>query len=351
MNGAALEVRPLRAAEEGDYSAYLAAHEDASVYHTLDWRDVLRTVYGYAPHYLVARDAGHIVGVLPLMMVASPLSGRHLSALPFSHRVALLALPAAQPHLLAAAQQLTRECGGRYLELREDAGRLDVAGFAPAAGYWQSILDLGPPVEALWRQVRSSTRRNVARAERAGVTVRRAQSADDHRRFYRLMLETRRHQGTPPYPRRLFDELARQPWTRLYLADDAQGTTLAGLCIFVHGAQALYAYGASSKRAAHLEQRPNDLLFWRVIAELRAEQASALDFGISPEHLGELRRFKENWGAVSTLLHHARWSPTGAAPQGVARGGPLATCAARVIRHTPLPLLAWAGDRFFKYFG
>ncbi len=351
MSAPGLEVSILRAAEEGDYIAYVAAQADACAYHSVAWRDLLLSVYGYQPHYLLAREAGVIAGVLPLMMVASPLSGRHLSALPFSHRVPLLATATARTALLSAAQRLARECGARYLEVREDAALLHDAGFAPAAGYWQSVLDLRPSAQDLWREVRSSTRRNVARAERAGVTVRRATSADDHRRFYQLMLETRRQQGTPPYPRRLFEVLAGLPWTRLYLADDAQGTTLAGLCIFMHNGQALYAYGASSKRAAHLEQRPNDALFWHVIAELRAENVTALDFGISPEHLGELRRYKENWGALSTLIYHGRWSPSGVVSQGVARGGLLARGAAQLIRHTPTPLLAWAGDRFFKYFG
>ena len=351
MSTTSVEVGTLRQAEEGDYTAYVAAHAESCAYHTLDWRKLLLTVYGYQPHYLVAREAGAIGGVLPLMMVASPLSGRHLSALPFSHRVPVLATSTARAALLSAAQRLARESGARYLEVREDANLLNDAGFAPAAAYWLSVLDLRPSEQDLWRQVRSSTRRNVARAARAGVTVRRATSTDDHQGFYQLMLETRRQQGTPPYPRRLFEVLAGLVWTRLYLADDAQGRTLAGLCIFMHGGQALYAYGASSKRAADLEQRPNDALFWQVIAALRAEQVSTLDFGISPEHLAELRRFKENWGAVSTLIHHGRWAPRGVVPRGVARGGMLARCATQLIRHTPMPLLAWAGNRFCKYFG
>lgn len=351
MNAPGVEVSPLHEAQASDYTAYLATHADACAYHSLEWRELLRIVYAYQPHYLVAHEAGVITGVLPLMMVASPLSGRHLSALPFSHRVPVLASPTARTALLGAAQRLARECGAAYLEVREEANTLRDAGFTPAAGYWQSVLDLSPTEQDLWRQVRSSTRRNVARAARAGVTVRRASSAADHLGFYQLMLETRRQQGTPPYPRRLFEVLAGLAWARLYLADDAHGRTLAGLCIFIYGGQALYAYGASSKRVSDLEQRPNDALFWHVIAALRAEQVGALDFGISPEHLAQLRRFKENWGAVSTLIHHGRWSPHGVVPRGVARGGLLARCATQLIRHTPTPLLAWAGNRFFKYFG
>ncbi len=347
----ALLVERLGATGEGDYAAFVAAHGGSSAYHSLDWRDLLCQVYGYEARYLLAREDGVVTGVLPLVTVAMPLSGCHVSGLPFSHRVRLLATPAARAALLAAAREMARQTRANYLELREDVALLGDGGFAPAAGYWHSILDLSPALETLWRQVRSSTRRNVARAERAGVTVRRAATAEDHRRFYSLMLETRRQQGAPAYPRRHFEQLARLAWTRLYLADDAHGVTLAGLCIFMHGGQALYAYGASSKRAKHLEQRPNDLLFWHVIAALRTDNIGALDFGVSPAHLGELRRFKENWGAMSTLLHHARWSPSGTLVRSVARGGALAACAASVIRHTPTPLLAWLGDRFFKYFG
>lgn len=188
---------------------------------------LLCSVYGYTPHYLVAREAGVVVGLLPLMMVTSPWSGPHLTALPFSHRVALLATPAARPRLLAAAQQLARDKGARYLELREDVALIADAGFAPAAAYWQSILDMRAPSETLWLGAQFDT---------AQCRARRARRCDGAQRagrgrlqcFDRLMLETRRHQGTPPYPRHLFDELARLPWTRLYLADDAQGATLAG---------------------------------------------------------------------------------------------------------------------------
>ena len=350
MSGAPV-IERLSAQGEGDYAAFVAAQGASSTYHSLDWRDLLCAVYGYEPCYLLAREHGIVTGVLPLVSVAIPLRGRHLSGLPFSHRVPLLATRASREALLASARDLATQLRVNYLELREDPALLGDGDFAPATGYWQSVLDLQPALEALWRQVRSSTRRNVARAERAGVSARRAAGAEDYRRFYCLMLETRRQQGAPPYPREHFERLARLNWARLYVADDAHGVALAGLCIFMHGGQALYAYGASSKRPEHLEQRPNDLLFWHVIAALRAEGMTALDFGVSPEHLSDLRRYKENWGAVSARLHHARWSPSGTPARGVARNGALAVCATRVIRHTPMSVLAWLGNRFFKYFG
>jgi hypothetical protein len=351
MSAAAPRVTTLEPGQDGEYRAFVDGHAESSAYHTLEWRDLLSAVYGYRAHYLVARSAEQVCGVLPLMMVESPLAGRHLSALPFSHRVPLLATAAAREALLLAAQELARACSARHIELREDSARLDAPGFVAGARYWQSVLDLTPPLETLQRQVRASTRRNVARATKAGVTVRAAGGDIDYLVFYRLVLETRRQQGTPPYPRRLFEALARVPWARLFLACDAQGTPLAGLCIFMHGGRALYAYGASSKRIEHLEQRPNDALFWHVIALLRGEQVSTLDFGVSPEHLGELRRYKENWGARSSTLQHARWSPHGAAPRAPARTGLVAGIASRLIRHTPTPILAWAGDRYFKYLG
>ncbi|CAN0510549.1 unnamed protein product, partial [Phaeothamnion confervicola] len=158
MNAASVEVVALREAAEGEYSAYVSAHAESCAYHTLEWRELLRRVYGYQAHYLVAREADAIGGVLPLMMVASPLSGRHLSALPFSHRVPVLATSTARAALLRAAQRLARESGARYLEVREDAALLRDAGFSPAAAYWLSVLDLRPAEHDLWRQVRSSTR-------------------------------------------------------------------------------------------------------------------------------------------------------------------------------------------------
>src|SRR4051812_13153268 len=67
-----------RAFEAGDADAwrrFVEQHPGASAYHTLPWRDVVSSVFGHAPRYLVAEAGGSLRGILPMFEVRMPLLG------------------------------------------------------------------------------------------------------------------------------------------------------------------------------------------------------------------------------------------------------------------------------------
>ena len=66
-----------------DWDAFVAAHPAATAYHAWDWREVFGPVFGHEPIYLAARDAGGLVGVLPLVAFKSRLFGQFFCSLPF----------------------------------------------------------------------------------------------------------------------------------------------------------------------------------------------------------------------------------------------------------------------------
>ena len=84
----AIEVRVESA--RADWDAFVAAHPGATAYHAWDWRDVFGPVFGHRPVYLAAREAGQVVGVLPLVAFRSRLFGTFFCS------------PAALPHLRAS---------------------------------------------------------------------------------------------------------------------------------------------------------------------------------------------------------------------------------------------------------
>ena len=67
--------------------AFVRAHPGATLYHTLQWRDLIRDVFGHRPEYLVAAADGQIRGVLPLFHVTLPMVGAKLILAALRHRL------------------------------------------------------------------------------------------------------------------------------------------------------------------------------------------------------------------------------------------------------------------------
>src|SRR5580704_12736917 len=96
--------------KEGDlWEAYIRRDPQASFYHRLGWREVIRRSFGHRAWYLVAQDGAEIRGALPLVEMRSPLFGHFLVSLPFVNYGGILAeTPEAERELAAAAVALAR---------------------------------------------------------------------------------------------------------------------------------------------------------------------------------------------------------------------------------------------------
>lgn len=335
-----------------DYQTFVENHPLASVYHTLDWYQVVQSSYGYRPWYVLAKnEQNELAGFLPLFEVNSVISGRHLSAIPFSHSVTPLYTD--QSQLLALvnqAKEIVRQQNCKYLEIRAYSEILKDLGFQFSAHNCISLLDLRVSNEKLWSGLHSSTRRNVRKARKQSLVIERRTHPADFKRFYDLMVETRQHQGTLPYPARLFDALQSMSQVRLYLAS-YEDTAVAGIVVFCYGTEAIYAYGASTKNSKVLRLRPNDLLFWQVITELQTEGFETFDFGSTPVTHKSLLRFKENWGAKSKPLVYSYWLNTVEQLPVIRRNSKKMKMMSRMIRHVPRWSLRVMGEYFFKQFG
>src|SRR5262252_9155433 len=71
---------------------YVLNHSLASGYQLIGWRRVVQRAFGHRTYYLMARDEhGQVLGVLPLVFVASRLFGRTLVSMPFVNYGGVLA--------------------------------------------------------------------------------------------------------------------------------------------------------------------------------------------------------------------------------------------------------------------
>ncbi|HEY9377778.1 MAG TPA: peptidoglycan bridge formation glycyltransferase FemA/FemB family protein [Jiangellaceae bacterium] len=157
-------------------------------------------------------------------------------------------------------------------------------------------------------------RRNVKKAEKAGVAVEHGRAAD-LRSFHELYLETAERDGFTPRPLGYFEGMwaamaaEDEHRLRLYLARHA-GTLVAAATMVRVGTHAWYSYGASS--TAHRDVRGSNAVQWRMIRDALAAGCDVYDLrGITDTvdeadpHAG-LIRFKVGTGA-DTVEYAGEW--------------------------------------------
>jgi lipid II:glycine glycyltransferase (peptidoglycan interpeptide bridge formation enzyme) len=163
--------------------------------------------------------------------------------------------------------------------------------------------DPRPP--RLWSGLNQEWRRNVKRAERAGVVVRLGDETDLPA-FHALYRETAERDGFTPRPASYFTGMwhalnSERPRLRLYLAE-LDGEPLAAAAVVRVGGHVWYGYGASTSRRRDV--RASNAVQWRALLDAGVSGAEVYDLrGIGPTldpeaPLAGLLRFKLGIGGT-----------------------------------------------------
>ncbi len=337
-----LEVDPLR---EKDWDSLVLAHPSCSVLHSSGWIRAVSESYGYRAFAFV-ESSGGVTMALPLMDVRSFLTGSRGVSLPFSDSLPLLCQPA-DDTLGAIRDRVVSEAkhrGWRYVEFR---GGPQLPGFEATVRYVEHVLRLDQGPGELLSRLRSSTRRNVERARREGVTTRFSTSRSALEAYYRLHCVTRRRHGLPPQPltffRNLHASVIERGYGQVFLAD-FEGAPVSG-AVFLHfGSTALYKYGASliDNRGLHAAH----LVMWEAISWYFERGYSSLSLGrTEPDNTG-LLQFKDGWGSERREIGYSRWPPPASDADARARCPRCLTIAARKL---PLGVLRAIGRVAYRH--
>jgi CelD/BcsL family acetyltransferase involved in cellulose biosynthesis len=264
-------------------------------------------------------------------------------ALPFTdHCPPLLAGDVELAELLADAR---RRHGVSRLEIHADVRGREAH---PSGTYLTHHLPLAGTEEEIFASLHANqVRRNIRRAERAGVTVRRGTTeADLTGVFYGLHLRTRHRLGVPVQPMRYFRLLWRrilEPGLGDVLIAEVAGSPVAAAVFLASGDTCVYKYGASDER--RWNARPNHLLFWEGIRWARARGCRTLDFGRTDAGDRGLREFKSRWGTAERELTYTVFAD---APTRAGRGGVPSPLRA-VIRRGPRVVPRALGEVLYRY--
>jgi CelD/BcsL family acetyltransferase involved in cellulose biosynthesis len=336
----------LRPLTDPRWLSFQRDHHAALPFHHPSWAAMLAECYRLRVFCLTVDDpSDRVVAGLPVAEVGSR-RPRWVS-LPFTDHCPPLTAGLDGPDLAEALDGARRAHGVGRFEVRGD---LVGPGAHPDGTFLAHDLPLDGSVSDVFASLHANqVRRNIRRAQRAGVTVRTGDTETDVTRiFYRLHVRTRHRLGVPVQPLRYFRLLWRrvlQPGLGIVLIAELDGVPVASGVFLAAGSTCVYKYGASDER--RWSARPNHLVFWEAIRWATAQGCRRFDFGRTDLDDRGLREFKSRWGTEERKL---TYSVLADAPSrtGTRHGGLPAPIRA-AIRRGPRIVPRVAGELLYRY--
>jgi hypothetical protein len=289
-----------------DWNAAVSAFPESSAFHTVEWASVLTNSYKYDAAYVVQRRAGILEGVLPVISVHSPCTGRRGVSLPFTDFCPILAKTSgSHDRLFHGAVQYGKQRRWRYLECR--SGQRPAANASPSISYLEHAVELANEDVAA-KRLRSEVRTAIRKAGNSQVRVSAEHDLESVKCFYKLHCRTRRKHGLPPQPFSFFVNI----WAQIL--EKNLGSVLIATCgdkpvagaIFFHfNDHVVYKFGASDERFQQL--RPNNSIIWEAMRLFYRLGYRVLSLGRSSAGDTGLRQFKCGWGAEEREVAYFRF--------------------------------------------
>lgn len=322
---------------------------NSTFFHSSLWARVLHQSYGYEPLYFTAFDQGQLAVLIPVMEVKSFFTGNRGVSLPFTDFCDPI-LPSEDIGMEVWETLLDhgRKANWKYLEIRGGKGFGNDP--EPSSWYYEHILDLSGGAQQVQANFRSSHKRNIKNAQKAGVEVVISSTPEAMGEFYRLNCMTRKMHGLPPQPYLFFEQIYEYIIKKgggLLVAARYEGTVIAASIYFHAGRKAIYKYGASDIAYQHL--RPNNLVMWKAIEQYCHEGYASLSFGrTDPGHDG-LRQFKTGWGAAERIINYYRYDFQ--EQKFICKPPGTEGWHNSLFRSTPIPLLKMIGSALYRHMG
>ena len=287
----ALTLRPLEAASEPAWDAFVDAMPAGTFFHRAAWRRLIAEEFGHLTFYTYAERDGAIVGVLPLVQMKTLLFGNTLTSVPFCvYGGPLAADTDAATALADYAASLLPETGASAVEFRHRE---------PVASDWTERPDLyvtfRKPIvadnEANMKAIPRKQRAMVRKGIQNGLT---SVVEHDATRLHRIYAESVRNLGTPVFSRRWFMSLMHRFRDCADIVTILHGDRpVASVMNFYFRDEVLPYYGGGTFAARQVAG--NDFMYWEVMRRAADRSCRVFDFGRSKLGTGAFS-FKHNWG-------------------------------------------------------
>ncbi|MEQ1869349.1 MAG: FemAB family XrtA/PEP-CTERM system-associated protein [Vicinamibacterales bacterium] len=323
-------------ADEEEWARFVDGQPDATGYHSWGWRRVFARAFGHESFYLLAKESGRVVGVLPLVFVKSALFGRSLTSMAFVNYGGVLTdSPDAAHQLVAEARHLAERLECPHVELRHLGRR-----FPELPCREHKVTMLLPLKSGMWEALDRKVRNQVRKAQKSELSAERggAELLED---FYAVFARNMRDLGTPVYSRALFHQVLQEFPSRAAIHVVRRGVQpIAAALTFETGGRVEVPWASSIRDFNAL--CPNHLLYWHIIETAVERGCQLMDFGRSTPNEGTFK-FKEQWGAQAVPLHWEYVLVKGGELPMIAAGNPKYRLMVEAWKRLPLSIASWIG--------
>ena len=330
------------AGHAAEWQTYVERAPCASMYHALEWRDILLRAFGHRSWYLMAQDDGKTRGILPLIEMKSLLFGHFFVSMPFLDYGGILAdTPECEAALASAAADLVAKRGAHHVELRQSfaAARRAEDGWKLRQHKAALIIPLDVDADTHWSGLNSRLRGKVRKAEKSGATfsVGAVEQLDE---FYRVFSLNMRDLGTPVYSRAFFQNVLRFAKDARILLVRRHGRPAAGAIALRRGTLVELPWICSDYSQSF--SYVNEYLYWNAIQWACRSGASELNLGRCSTD-GGVFRFKMQWNPEVRPLFWYYWLMSGIGPPEINPDNPSYALAIRCWKKMPLVLANQVG--------
>lgn len=296
---------------EGDkkeYTNFLLNNPDSNIYHTIEWKEIIKSHYDFKPYYLIARDNNdNICAILPSFYLKN-MCGKRLDSIPLSIYGGALGDNEYVKPLIKKIFELNRELKCDYLIIRQHPTRygslFEKLGMKKIVNRWTQVVILKKP-ETLWKEIDKSNRNSIRKAINHNVRVERVVEKEDLTKFHELELLTHKRLGvgTPSlnFFKTIWKKLRSTGNVEVFIAK-YKDKVIASTLIFSFNNRAIYGHANSETK--HLGLRPNNLLLWRVIEWCYEKGYTFLDLGVTPYECEGLLFFKSSFNTLNIPYAH-----------------------------------------------
>ena len=289
-----------------------------TVFHRIEWKEVLEETFGYRGYYRMLMDSsGTLVGLLPL------LGGRDLRmkkagiSIPFVNYLDLCCADEAacrfmieQMHPLLCSLQLD------YIELRLKDRQLQEDGAVLNDHNYTFLLPLEGDEEKVLALSKSDNRNHVRKTYKNNwFSV--SFAPENLKEYYRVYCKTMKRLGSPAPSYKFFSSFMEKlgsAVTLLTVLDNESGKIIGGMFLFTSGDTVYYPWGGALPEFN--KKYVNNFMYWEAAKFGIKNGYKYLDLGRSPLHAGTYK-FKQQWGAAPVPLRYYRYSKSSGGTKAV----------------------------------
>jgi hypothetical protein len=341
------EINPLN---DGRWDVFINGHPRSSVFHSTKWLRALQTTYEYEPLVVTTSSPdAPITNGLVFCRVKSWLTGRRFVSLPFSdHCEPLVNNSSELDDLLLHMKRYVDTDKSKYIEIRpigcQPGGQ---TGFGRSITYSFHRLHLRKSTEELFGNFhKDCVQRKIRRAEREKLHYEEGNSEILLRKFYDLLVVTRRRQHLPPQPLCWFRTLVAEFGDNLKIRVASKSNLpIASILTITNKRSMVYKYGCSDAQFHKFGGMA--LLFWNAIQEANHTGLEEFEMGRSDSGNLGLIAFKEHWGAFGSKLDY--WTYPSA--DRLVSHIPSKAMLRQFVRVVPDLILKVTGNLFYRHIG